>query len=235
MAIIPALLNNIDPNLLDAEPSVIVNHVTGIIKGTSIQLDTKQTPGEAKDINSFYDLAAEAIRHSEKAGQSSEENKVYFGKDFSFKSEKREVITYELIKRRPGDFSQGDPFGGSVKNLKPVLREEIDDEDNPGYKKLVFGYFYDNLVRFTCYGRTHKEVDDRAIWLEKVMNNYLWFFRYSGLNRVLYMGRGSEIEKEYDGFTIHGRQVDYFVKTEEITIVSEKEIEQLVIEVNVTQ
>ena len=234
MATIPALLNNIDPNLLTENPKVVVNHVTGIMRSSALELDTKNTPGEAKSVSDFYELVGDAIGHSETAGKVSEESKVYFGKDFSLKKEQREIVTYELIKREPGDFSQGDPFGGSVKNLKPVLREEIDDEDNPGYKKLVFGYFYDNLVRITCYGRTHKEVDARAIWLENVMNNYLWFFRYSGVNRVLYMGRGSEIEKEFNGFTMQGRQVDYFVKTEEISIVSEKEIEQLVIQVNVT-
>ena len=227
------LLNNIDPTLLQENPRLVVNQITSTLISASTDVRSK-TVGDSKDINGFYELVEEAMKHSEEVGGASEESKINFTRDYSLFGFTNEIVTYKLLKREPGDFSQGPPFGGSVKNYRPVLREEIEDQDNPSYKKLVFGYWHDNLVEFTCFARTNKEADDRALWIEKLMNNYLWFFRYSGVNRVLYFGRGSETSEKFDGYTIYGRSIKYFVRTEDIVVVSEKEIEQIALNYSVT-
>lgn len=230
------LLSNINPALLEEQPKVVVNHiVSGLTTSTVNAGDPSKTPGESKDIDGFYSLVKEAIDHAENIGDVSDEMKVDFTRDYKLEEMKNEIITYSLKKRQPGDFSQNEPFGAApIKNYKPVFREETIDPDNPGYKNLIFGYWYDNMVEFKCYGRTNKEADDRALWFEKFMNNYTWFFRYSGVNRVLYLGRGEETSEEFDGYTISGRSIKYFVRTEEITTVSEKAIEQVVINFSVT-
>lgn len=228
------LLNNIDPNLLEENPRMVVNQITGTLISTSTDARSK-TVGNAKSITGFYELVEEAMKHSEEVGGVSEESKISFTRDYSLEDFTNEIITYKLLKRQPGDFSQtSEPFGSGVKNYRPILREEIEDPDNPSYKKLVFGYWHDNLVEFTCFARTNKEADDRALWIENLMNNYLWFFRYSGVNRVLYFGRGTETSEKFDGYTIYGRSIQYFVRTEDITVVSEKEIEQIALNYRVT-
>ena len=227
------LLNNIDPNLLEENPRIVVNMISDNLVSTATDVRSK-TVGVAKDIEGFYSLVEESVRHSESVGGTSEESKVDFTRDYSLSEFTNEIMTYKLLKREPGDFSQGPPFGGTVKNYKPKLREEIEDPDNPTYKKLIFGYWHDNLVEFTCFARTNKEADDRALWIENLMNNYLWFFRYSGVNRVLYFGRGTETSEKFDGYTIHGRSIKYFVRTEDIVTVSEKEIEQIALNYSIT-
>lgn len=233
MAITP--LSSLPAALLEEEPRVVVSHIAGEIQSKANTIPASRTPGNTKNISEFYELVRQAITHSEAEANVSDERKVDFTRDFSFKEMKNEILTYELARREPGDFSQGDPFGGSVKNLKPVYRETVDDEDNPTYKKLIFGYWYDNEVEFTCYGRTNKEADERALWFENLMNNYLWFFRYSGVSRVLYLGRGEETSEEFDGFKVFGRSIRFFVKTEEISVVSEKSIERILLNVSLTQ
>ena len=230
------LLPNLPEGLEDQPPRVIAQHIAGGIQTTAGQPLSK-TPGTAKDISEFYDLVKQAITHSENESNASAERKVDFTRDYSLGpgGMKNEIITYKLKRRQPGDFSQGDPFGGTVKNLKPIFRESINDEDNPTYKKLIFGYWYDNEVEFTCYGRTNKEADQRALWFEKLMNNYLWFFRYSGVNRVLYLGRGEETSEKFDGYTMFGRSIKFFVRTEVISVVSEKPIERIVLNLSITQ
>lgn len=230
------LLPNLPEGLEDQTPRVIANHIAGGIQ-TAAGQPASRTIGTAKDISEFYTLVKQAITHSENADNVSAERKVDFSRDYTLDPDgmKNEIITYKLERRQPGDFSQGDPFGGSVKNLKPIFRESVDDKDNPTYKKLIFGYWYDNEVEFICYGRTNKEADERALWFEKLMNNYSWFFRYSGINRVLYLGRGEETSEKFDGYTMSGRSIRYFVKTEEISVVSEKAIEQIVLNLSITQ
>jgi len=225
------LLENLNPALLEEQARVTVNHVVSNMTSAALrQTGASRTPGVSKNIEGFYTLVKEAIDHVENVGDVSDEMKVDFTRDYSLKGMKNEIITYSLKKRQPGDFSQNEPFGGgAVKNYRPIFREELEDEDNPGYKKLTFGYWYDNMVEFKCYGRTNKEADDRALWFENFMTNYLWFFRYSGVQRVLYLGRGEETSVEADGYTMFGRSIKFFVRTEEISVVSEKAIEQVVV------
>lgn len=230
----------IDEELLEERSTIVVNNVTDHLKATAQKIPIGQTrmysvtPGSAKDIDEFTELVRQAIDHFENTQGVNDESKISYSRDYSLKSNEREVITHEIKRREPGIFDQSAPFEGGVKNYRPLLREEIDDVDNPGYKVLIFGYWYDNLIRFTIYARTHKEADDRAMWFEKLMTSYLWFFRYSGVQRVLYYGRGEEIVKEYDGFKMFGRTIDFFVRTEEITTISEKTIEQIALDLKLS-
>ena len=102
-----------------------------------------------------------------------------------------ETISIRLVRREPGRFSEGRPYEGDVRNLRPILRQVYDDPENPGYKRAEMGYWYDNTVRFTCWARTNKEADARALWFEALMEDYKWFYRLRGVNRVLFHGRGT--------------------------------------------
>jgi hypothetical protein len=126
-------------------------------------------------------------------------------------------------------FSQGRPMEKKVQNLRPIVREILDDPDNPGYRKAILGYFYDNILRITCWARTNKAANARALWLEDVMEEYTWFFVYSGVNRILYQGRGPERYKDVANNRIYGRSVDYFVRTEKLRTISQKTLEEIVI------
>jgi len=139
-----------------------------------------------------------------------------------------ETVTVSVVKRVPGAFSQGAPFEGSTKNLRPILREHRIDPDNPGYRIAVFGKWFDNLIRFTCWAQTNKEAIQRAFWFEDFMEKYSWFFVASGVPRVIFMEQEEQVI-DNDGNKIYGRSLVYFVKTEEITEISEKELEEIVI------
>lgn len=139
------------------------------------------------------------------------------------------IVTVRCIKRMPGAFSQGAPFEGDVKNLKPMLREERDDEEYPGYKLAIYGYFHDNLITLSCWARTNKRANYYADWLEDLMREYAWYFKSEGISRTVFYGRNEDITKTIDGVKWYGRPLDYFVKTEKIGILSQKEIEDIVI------
>jgi hypothetical protein len=140
-----------------------------------------------------------------------------------------EVVSLSLERREPGAFSQGAPFEGKVKNRTPLFREEIDDPDNPGYKLAILGYWYDNVLRMTCWARTNKAASDRALWVENVMVEYGWYFTSSGVSRLIYWGRGPEVTREFDGHKVYGRSIDYYVKTEKLRAVSQKKLEQIIV------
>jgi hypothetical protein len=121
-----------------------------------------------------------------------------------------------------------------VKNQNFIPRESLDDPDNPGYKLATVGYLYDNVVRFTCWARTNKAANSRVFWLENMMEEYKWWFRLQGINRMLFLGRRTDIVTTVSNNKWYGRPVDFYVRTEKLQVFSEKEFEQMILRVDVT-
>lgn len=141
------------------------------------------------------------------------------------------IISFSLVKRQPGAFSQGAPMEGAVRNMRPIFREERNDPDNPGYKLGSVGYFHDNIIRFTCWGQTNKRANELAQWFEDLMDEYAWYFKAEGVDRVLFSGRNADISENIEGNKWYGRPIDYFVRTEKIKVFSEKTIEKIVLSI----
>ena len=109
-----------------------------------------KSPVTAKTLLEFYDLVRRTILNYEIRAGTPEEHRILFTEEEPDKDASNPAIAYSLVSRAAGQFSQGAPLKGNVKNLRPVFREEIDDPHNPGYRIITLGYFYDNGVRFTC-------------------------------------------------------------------------------------
>jgi hypothetical protein len=246
------LRTDILPEALTREQArtIVKSHLDSIID-SGVKLNTgigtgpfdvarSKTPGDSKDVYEFCDLVRQAIENRQSLEKTTEEAKIILTSETADIEQVLEAITFSLERRQPGKFSEGAPFEGDVVNLKPIIREVAKDPDNPGYRKVVLGYWYDNLVRFTCWARTNKEANQRALWFEQLMQDYTWFYRLSGVSRVFFWDRGSDVEKATDTTSslqsttnkYYGRPIVYYVRTEKITALSEKELEQLIISVS---
>jgi len=195
---------------------------------TADSVERVRTPRPAKNIVQVMELIRQAFLDYEARTNASQEAKVRITYEKPDVDQDLETVSICLAQREPGMFAQGRPMsGGKVRNRRPLLREVLDDPDNPGYKRAVFGFFYDNVLRLTCWARTAKAANTRALWLEDVMEEYTWFFVFSGVNRLLYDGRRSEVVHEVKGNTFYGRPIEYFVRTEKLRNVSQKVLEQI--------
>ena len=195
------------------------------------ELKRSKTLGTAKSLLEFYELVRQAINDYESRKGVSQRDKVTFTEEEPDKDAKTETITLGLVNRLPGAFQQGAPGEAKVRNMRPMFREEGEDADNPGYRFVVKGYWYDNIVRFTCWALTNKAANARAMWFEDLMEEYAWFFKFQGVDRVLYNARRADIVTRINGNRWYGRPIDYFVRTEELKVFSEKKIEEIVIKV----
>lgn len=183
------------------------------------------TPGTAKDIIESMELFKKAIDDYERRQNLNERDKIVVSYDTPDKDIEYPSVTLSVDRREPGSYSQGAPFEGTVRNLSPVLREEKDDPDNPGYRLAILGYYYDNLISLTCWALSNKEVESLALKVETIMEQYRWYFAVEGIGRVLYWGRGGPMEKTIRNNILYGRSINYYVRTEKITALSEKELE----------
>lgn len=194
-----------------------------------------KTLGNAASLLDFYDFVNQAIDNYESRQGVTEANQVLFTEEEPDNEAKNESIVFGLVKRQPGAFSRGAPLEASVKNQRPIVREILNDVEHPTYKKIVLGYWYDNVVRFTCWARTNKAANRRAEWFEDLMEEYLWWFKLKGVNRVLFLERQPDIAIEINSNKWYGRPIDFFVRTEKIRIYSEKALEQVLLKVAVTR
>jgi len=220
----------LDPELIKDQKKVkfeVQTQYKKIIEGT---IGRSQTSMPTKNIIEVQTLIKDAFENYYEREGKGEDAQVRFSYEKPDTKLELEIVSLSLERREPGSFSQGGPFAGGVKNLKPILREEKDDPDNPGYKLAILGYWYDNTLRMTCWARTNKAASDRALWVENVMVEYNYYFTSSGVPRVIYQGRGPEVTREFDGVKVYGRSIDYYVKTERLRAVRQKTLELIIVQ-----
>ena len=67
------------------------------------------------------------------------------------------------------------------------------------------------------------------------MEDYTWWFKLQGVNRILFWGRGEDQTVDDDGNKWFGRPLDYFVRTEKLRRFEEKKLEEILIKLDAKQ
>jgi len=210
---------------------IIVEQEFNHLISRAVPDERTKTPGTAKNIIETLDLIRQVIIDYEDRTHTTKDGKLDIVFEDIDQEIDTEVVSLQFIDRQPGMFGQGSPHENKIKARRPILREVVEDPDNPGYKRAVLGFFYDNVLRMTCWARTNKQANIRALWLENVMEEYTWFFIYSGVNRILYDGWKQPKMIQVNNNKYYGRSIDYFVRTEKIINISQKILEEVCIKV----
>lgn len=184
-------------------------------------------PSPAADLPKFYEMLRQAVASQQ--AKEGDARKLTLTEEYPPISFEGETITIALRRREPATFSQDQPFSSGKRNYKPIFREAFPDPKEPGYLVLVFGVLFDNLVELTCWALNNKEANARAMWLEELMLSYTWFFRYGGINQLLYYGRDRDETIERENQQLYGRPLLYYLRTEKLYTVREKTIDDLLI------
>jgi hypothetical protein len=234
-----SILSDIRPDLLVESPRIIIERTTDLLIERAIG-DQKGIPrsttlGNAKSLLEFYELVRQAIDDYEKRASVPETSKIRFTEEEPDAKMDVESITFNLMKREPGGFGQGAPFESNVRNLRPIIREIKKDPTEPGYRTIIMGYWHDNIVRFTCWARTNKAANKRAMWFESLMEEYTWWFALQGLQRVIYWGQGADLVSDVQDNRWYGRPIDFYVKTETLRTYSEKTLEEILVRLAVVE
>jgi len=210
-------------------------------------VDVRSTSlGSAKGLSEVYSLVQEIIRDEEKRlgvseGLTLEESSLIQVGDGVYQDSptanlRTPAVTFSLMRRAPGAYSEGSPFEGKVRNLRPILREVRDDPQNPGYRLAIRGYIHDNIIRLTCWSATNHEANALAEKIERLMERYSFHLVQQGVPRIFFWARGSDQVIRKNGENLYyGRPIEYFVKTETLDILSEKALEEILFNVHVSE
>jgi hypothetical protein len=168
-----------------------------------------RTPFPAKSIELVPDMIKDVIVSKQERENVKEDHQVVFRTDMPDEDFEREQITYAVKHRLPGGFDRGAPFEQKVKGVRWILREERFDPEDPDYKIVVLGKHFDNRICLTCWGRTSWEAEKRAIWLEKVIDEYTWWLTMQGLHRFLFLERTEDKVIDIRGNKLYGKPLDF--------------------------
>lgn len=180
-------------------------------------------------LNDFFVLVSNAVKSRQLVENVPDGKMLLFVEDDPPEKLDTETITFELIRRENGSFSQGAPGQGSVKELKPHIRGDKQHPEHPGERLVTFGKFYDNWVDFNIYARTNKQARVRLLWFEELMNSYAWYFALFGFKNVIYQGTSRRERSEIGGHKVTKYPVTYFVRTDDIYHVSYQELKKVTI------
>ena len=191
-----------------------------------------RSAGDAKNIYEFYELVRQAVRNMESRAGRRVQDAIRLTEEEPDFDSINETITISLISRQPGVYGDGPPGQkgqSAVRTYKEVLINEMDDPQYTGYRQRVSGLFIDNIVRFTCWARNNKTVNDRALWFERLLKEYDWWFKLSGVERVIWMGQGTNITQEANKQKWYGRPIDVFVRTQQIRTFRERALHEILL------
>lgn len=233
----PELQDLLNDDLKEVTPGITVQQAYEFVRGE----EASSSYGRANSFNSskslleFYDLVKQAVENYEERAGVPTVNRITFTEEEPDENSKTESVVFSLMERLPGQFAQGSPMSRNHVNFRPRIRDEYDDVENPGYRCVANGYYYDNIVRFTAWARTNKAANSRAEWFEDLMEEYSWWFKLQGVDRVLFWGRSSDIVTVVSENKWYGRPIDYFIRTEKVRLFYEKALEEIMIKLTVKQ
>lgn len=193
--------------------------------------DRLKSPEPAKDINDFYELVSRALREYQLQEGKAEDRLIIFTEDWPPDEYKRETISFQLRSREPAIMGKTAPRGNVPREYKPNIRDSYPDPDVPGHFIYELGWMMDNYIRFVVWSQSNKEANKLALWFEDFMNCFLWFYRQQGVNQLFFVER----EEDFQIFEkrLVGRPLVYFVRTEKVTHVRERVLEELVVNLTV--
>ena len=193
--------------------------------------DRLRSPEPAKDINDFYELVSTALTEYELQQGKAEDRLTIFTEDFNPDEYQRQTVAVSLRSRRPAVMGKTAPRG-ETREYKPNVRDTYPDPDVPGHFIYELGWMMDNYIRFIIWSQSNKEANKLALWFEDFMNTFLWYYRMQGVNQIYFEEREADfqiLEKR-----LVGRPLVYFVRTEKVTHVRERVLEELVVNLTVS-
>jgi len=136
------------------------------------------------------------------------------------------TISVMLERQEPGSMGKA-PFG-EPKQLKPHIRETVEDPGDPiNYALEIQGWWMDNLFQFDCFSPSAKEANRLVRWFKNFMVWCEGVFMLNGVQRILYWDRRSDRVTEKFRDRLAQRPIRYYARTEDFHIIRRRRITSL--------
>lgn len=212
-------------NLQPLHPGKVLSKNNLVFYDTSLK-----KPNAPKNIRQFMDLVEDLIKEESKKATWLEntEEEIRFVPLGLDKTMQTNCIVHKVIQGEPGPFGRGRPHASNTLRYNPFLREIIDDPDDPNYKLFIYSKIRSYTVEFCACSQRAREADELIDWLQSTLENYIWYFKYSGIQDFRYLRRNADYSEERDSNRYYSRPVQYYVLTEELSYMSFAKLRRII-------
>ena len=143
-----------------------------------------------------------------------------------------EVIAYRVLKREPGKMNSK---GTGRPQRKSTYYYDLVTPLNPSKVIIVESRPVDHSIEFTCWGKSNKLANSRALWLEKLFINHAWAFEVQGVERFFWRDRGPDTYMTSGGQRLFYRPINFFVRFREFEVKSHPMLKTIDLEMGLEQ
>jgi hypothetical protein len=126
-----------------------------------------------------------------------------------------ELIAYRVLKREPAKMNAK---GTGRPHRKSTYYYDIITPENPNKAVIIESRPVDHIIEFSCWGKTNKLANARALWLEKLFVNHAWAFTVNGVERFYWRDRGPDTYMTSGGQRMFYRPVNFFMRLREFEV-----------------
>jgi len=185
---------------------------------------------EPMSLEKFFKIASQLIKDAQERAGIIEEKIVTLSEEYPpepFESFGDEIIAYRVLKREPALMNNK---GTARPHRKSTYYYDLVRPEMNNKVIVVEARPLDHLIEFTCWGKSNKLVNSRAIWLEKLFVNHSWAFEVQGVERFYFKDRGPDTYTTTGGQRLFYRPVNFFVRFREFEVKSNPQIKKIIFE-----
>jgi len=226
---ISKLFETIDQELLDSSTySLVIMNEDKVTYESEISVklenpfdfDVKSFLPNAQNmtLDRFYNLAADLVDHAQETAGVLESEKIKLIEEYPperLDKLNNEVICFRLLRREPANMNTK---GSGRPHRKSTFYYDYNNPSAPNKKIIVESRPVDHRIEFTCWAKTNKICNKRALWLEKLFINHSWVFETQGVERFYWADRGPDTYMMSASQRLYYRPVNFFVRFREFEI-----------------
>ena len=126
-----------------------------------------------------------------------------------------ELICYRLLKREPANMNTK---GTGRPQRKSMYAYDVRTSTHPNKTVVVESRPIEHVIEFSCWAKSNKLANSRALWLEKLFVNHAWAFEVQGVERFYWKNRGPDTYMTSGGQRLIYRPIKLFVRFREFEL-----------------
>lgn len=217
-----------------SEIAVQVQRVKGTKVTTIGTLPPAWSAGQAKDLDEFIDLAAVALKDYQQRLGIAQENRLIvreaYPKDPVEKPDLGiSLALFKVIERQHCNTTND----GSRRSWRPRHVETVEHPEDSTLMLSVFKLEMDNIVEFKIVSSHAKRANELALFFERFILAYTWFFKEMGIAQIHFTERLEDKIEEIGGNELHVRPLRFYVRTLSISQEVTRKIKEVLVHYDV--
>jgi hypothetical protein len=166
----------------------------------------------------FFEIAASLIADAQTRAGTTGDNQVKLSEEYppeEFQSFGDELICFRVLKREPANMNTkatGRPQRSSS------WYYETYSAKYPNKVIVVESRPIDHIIEFSCWAKTNRLANARALWLEQLFINHAWAFQVKGAERFFWRDRGPDTYMTSNGQRLFYRPINFFLRYREFEV-----------------